>query len=465
MRKINKTLILSAAAAVAFGAVAAGTTYALFTSEAEADIAVTSGKVAVKSEVLETSIQTKQLYETEFTDGKDAMFGGKVSIEGNTVNLSNMVPGDAVKFSINVTDESTVATKIRSLISTSDDTGLAEALKIKIDGEEFPGLAVTQWEKVEAGEGDRTVTVEIELPEETGDEYQDKTCSLVYSVEAVQGNAATKDAVVVTPETTTFTLEDNTDVYFAPGEYGDYSLYFHGKENIGLIGSAGAKFTNFTAGYHGGQDGSLPSKTDSKFVADGLAVEKKLSLFIADQEFEAKNCKASQIYASTNKIDGMDIKFTNNTLKRAESFAYSDTFQDPKNGGIFLWANTADYSLSITGNSFENYIGHATKVMGNSNLGGCKSITIKGNNYISFGYTKADPAAFDPEDPQSAFKIWGDNTYTPAGTLSEETENLQKALAKEIYDNNTFSEIIKSHKGLYAAEFDRVDRYELYNGD
>lgn len=56
LTKFSKTFILSAAAALAFGAVAVGTTYALFTSEAGAEVTVASGKVSLKSEILDLKL-------------------------------------------------------------------------------------------------------------------------------------------------------------------------------------------------------------------------------------------------------------------------------------------------------------------------------------------------------------------------------------------------------------------------
>ncbi len=46
--ELKKALLLSDAAALVFGALAVGTTCALFTSKAEADVSIGPGKVAIK---------------------------------------------------------------------------------------------------------------------------------------------------------------------------------------------------------------------------------------------------------------------------------------------------------------------------------------------------------------------------------------------------------------------------------
>lgn len=47
--ELKKALLLSGAAALAFGALAVGSTCALFESKAEADVSIGSGKVAIKA--------------------------------------------------------------------------------------------------------------------------------------------------------------------------------------------------------------------------------------------------------------------------------------------------------------------------------------------------------------------------------------------------------------------------------
>lgn len=208
MRKIHKTLILSAAAAVAFGTVAAGTTYALFTSKSETDVSVVSGKVSViaTSENLVT-------YSGENLTGdpeNDALVptatvgifanGGTASINGSTLTVKNMTPGDKVTFDIRVKNQSNVKSMYRSLVSSVEDNGLRNGLIITVNGEELIGSSSkTDYVDLEVGSEDIIVPISVELPSDASDLYQEKTCKIVYAVEAVQGNAF-KSVYEVTPE-------------------------------------------------------------------------------------------------------------------------------------------------------------------------------------------------------------------------------------------------------------------------
>ena len=458
MKSKKKIIIASVTALLAAGAIIGGTTYALFNSESKADVAIKSSKIDVKVEVVKDSIKTKQLGENEYTDGNDNMFEGTVTVEDGKISLINLVPGDAVKFNLKVTNNSTVTTKMRTKVMASEDDGLASGLSININDEVFPGLAISKWAEVEKDSEDEIVTVEIELPKDAGNDYMDKTCTLTYDVEAVQANADVKDATVVTPTTTSLSLEDGMDIYFAPGEYNDYMLFFHGKENISLYGTKGANFTTFTAGYHSNQDKNYEAKTNSSILIDGLNVEKILNVNIADQSFTVSNCKASQIMAKQFVVEGSKIVFKDNTLKRTVKYAEYNAI---KNGGIFLAASATNYDLVVEGNSFENYIGHAMRVEsscdGSSNVS-ANSITIKNNNFISFGYAKPNETEFST-DAEAAFKIWDDLKYTPS-VVTEETTALQQALADDIKANNTFGEATKGH-GFYVAQFYSTNYYEL----
>lgn len=208
MRKISKTLILSAAAAVAFGTVAAGTTYALFTSKAEADVSVASGKVSVLA-----NAENLATYSGENLTGnpeKDTLVptatvgtftnGGSATLEGSTLTIKNMTPGDKVTFDIRIKNQSNVKSMYRSLVSSIEDSGLRNGLTITVDGEELVGSSSkTDYVDLEVGSDDIIVPISVELPSDASNIYQEKTCKIAYTVEAVQGNAF-KGVYEVTPE-------------------------------------------------------------------------------------------------------------------------------------------------------------------------------------------------------------------------------------------------------------------------
>ncbi len=194
----KKNLIISSLVTIALSvSMIAGATFALFTSESKVNIAVTSGKVNVVANIDENSVQTKQLYDTQYEDGKDNMFEGVATFGEEGLTLEKFVPGDGIKFNIVVKNESNVTVKYRTIISCEKDDGLFAGLEVDIDnlanynGEDY----VAKWNSMSVGAEDIIVPVTIELPENAGNEYQDKTCTISYKVEAVQGNAATYNEV------------------------------------------------------------------------------------------------------------------------------------------------------------------------------------------------------------------------------------------------------------------------------
>ncbi len=195
----------------------AGSTYALFTSQSETNIAINSGKVDVKATIGDWATYSgKELTgivaddEAKITaTEKLGLFsnGGTAEIEDNVLKLKNMTPGDKVTLDINVKNDSTVNAKYRTFIKATKNTGLFKGLKITIDEEEFSGFtAVSSLESFKPGEGSKTVHVTIDFPTDKGNEYQGKACEISFSVEAYQNNAAVTEAA--SDELGLYTLED-----------------------------------------------------------------------------------------------------------------------------------------------------------------------------------------------------------------------------------------------------------------
>lgn len=180
-----------------------GSTYALFTSESEINMAATSGTVDVQASI--PNLMIKDLNEAEYVrsvaDGETANFESGALPDtrtvtftgGNKLTLSNIIPGDSVKFNVNVKNYSNVAVKYRVVISA--DGELFSGLKVTAGGAAFLGKSYTAWSVLEAGVDGATVPFEITLPNSGNNDhdnkYQGKTCDIVVRVEAVQGNAET----------------------------------------------------------------------------------------------------------------------------------------------------------------------------------------------------------------------------------------------------------------------------------
>ncbi len=227
MKKTAKrSIIVSAVLAIIMCvSLVAGATFALFTSDSKVNISVSSGKVKVEATV--EGFQTysgkdltgnaeedakNRIHKTDdstyFTGGKNGVFYNSGTAELNTdknyLTIDRMTPGDKVTFDVKITNKSNVSAKYRTLIACEEDDGLFKGLKISITDNEVTTQwsngfsAVSAYSDLSAtndasGSEVKTVNVSIELPSDADNTYQDKNCTILYVVEAIQGNAATDE--------------------------------------------------------------------------------------------------------------------------------------------------------------------------------------------------------------------------------------------------------------------------------
>lgn len=222
MNKTAKVILSSVLSMGLCASIIAGSTFALFTSEDNVNIAITSGKVDVEASI--TSLATNSDATVggsleDITDWQDATpdpssgsFTGEFATGGTatysvtdgvgTLALEQIVPGDAVKFTFTVTNESTISVKYQIRMRTTEDeyvggaedpkpgTKLSSALEVKLGEEDVKsGLvyAASAWTAADAAAPETVVY--IRLPKDVGNEYQQRKCSISLSVLAVQGNA------------------------------------------------------------------------------------------------------------------------------------------------------------------------------------------------------------------------------------------------------------------------------------
>lgn len=179
-----------------------GATYALFTSSSEVNIAVTSGKVEVVATVEDLKTYSMNQLSTE-----NGLFttGGTAVLENGTLILNKIVPGDKVTFNIRVKNNSNVTIWFKTIINKLEDNGLFDGLNITLDGTQYNGNLIEEnYVHLQPNSADKLIQVVVELPEEAGNEYQEKTCKIVYKVEAIQGNAD-----ISSPEPTTVLVKKN----------------------------------------------------------------------------------------------------------------------------------------------------------------------------------------------------------------------------------------------------------------
>lgn len=211
-----------------------GATYALFTSESKVNVAITSGKVDVTAEannfVVYSGKWNEQTLKYDSVKQDDLTFAtnGNVTVEGNNITITNIVPMDKLTFDIVIQNKSNVNAKYQTIFTamSESEVNLLDALEITIVEEnesltttKVGSSVVSNWVNLkpkQQGE-DLTVTVlnvTIYLPENVGNEYQDLVANLTYSVNAIQQNAYTVDPEVETDENTLYiySKEDLKDV-------------------------------------------------------------------------------------------------------------------------------------------------------------------------------------------------------------------------------------------------------------
>lgn len=204
MKNVKRNVIVSAFMAIALCmSVVAGATFALFTSDSSVNIAITSGNVEVTATASALKVYSpKAVNETGIADGDNAVDenggrfvnGGTATLTGSELKLDNMTPGDKVNFNIKVENKSSVTVKYRTRIYCGEDNGLYAGLKYSITNgtETYESMAITDWATLTPDVKEvANLDCKVELPVDAGNEYKNKSCKLVYQVEAVQGNAET----------------------------------------------------------------------------------------------------------------------------------------------------------------------------------------------------------------------------------------------------------------------------------
>ena len=218
MKSMKRNVIISAFLAIALCmSVIAGATFALFTSNAKVNLSITSAKV----KLLNATIENKKMYsltevnpdtlegtEEDRTAAGTFYLGGTAEFEGNTLTLKKMAPGDRIAFDVKVDNESDIPVKYRVLVKEDGESNLTAALNIFVNNEYYLGDSATGYTALAVGEN-VTVPVSVELPISAGNDYAEKTATLIVSVEAVQ--ASVKDTA-------------DTPLSFSDGNAHEYTL-------------------------------------------------------------------------------------------------------------------------------------------------------------------------------------------------------------------------------------------------
>lgn len=204
-----------------------GATFAIFTSEANVNIAVTSGTVKVTAEVTGLTLYSPttlnadgSVAETENAATEETFKnGGTAAMNDGKLVVTKMTPGDKVTAELTVTNNSNVSVLYRygyTLLAgdgtayDADALMLFEGLNFDFDGKIAKtvtdnGANVTVAYKTAYAElpESKKITAVVELPGSAGDKYQDLSLTIAFVVEAVQANV---DTTNVTEQITSVTF-------------------------------------------------------------------------------------------------------------------------------------------------------------------------------------------------------------------------------------------------------------------
>lgn len=423
MKKLGKSVLLSTLAALAFGAVAVGTTYALFTSKAEASVEVTTGKVAVSLELGALSGTSPSKISEDGTIPADAttditpeadgslkfVNGGTAMIDGTKVIIENMTPGDSVKVPLTIKNESTVAIKYRgvSTITGSDE------MEYKFEGIE------TKWTKKAAGEqiaaADSYVT--ISLPA-TATKQSEERVVVSVAVEAVQGNAEVYDDVKADSISDAFSDVDfsyNTSSSKATVIDGHGSTTINDWTDAWFSSDMKVKGVTFKQGATFSAKSEIESETTITF--------ENCTFYPCDQ---AKIDTSTALTHLSNSGQGLclDVETSNNAnvkvvVKNCTFIGEDDVTLERE--GYKTWTYSDSGTAGDGSWTGSKSRGHAIAINAIAGTGTASSVLIDGNTMSGILGHALQLYTFDYPITVSNNKIesWGRNKQTEAGTDSD----------------------------------------------
>ena len=331
-----------------------GATYALFTSETSVNIAVTSGKVKV-----EAGIENLELYSMDVKQGEFFENGGTAVYEKGVLTLTNVTPGDKVEFDIVVKNTSNI--DIQYKVNWVVEGKLSEVLVATANEEDLANVAWTKWSK-DAVEKQQTIKVVVELPVEVGNDYQEQTANIKFTVEAVQANGIVKN--YATPYTINDILamaEEGQEIELSAGYYDEIVVP---KNGIKLFSQEGAEI------------GFLNVNGKSDITIEGLIFEAAEAQLTYDKNGNAK--QYASIVAATGKntnvgarnlvIDG--CTFTGTFAKGGAAIAFIDQARSTGSSGNITITNC---TFDTKGSYYDIYCHYS----------GYGSFVIEGNTFSS----------------------------------------------------------------------------------
>jgi len=419
---MKRKLILSSVLTIILAlSLIAGSTLALFTSQSQVNISVATAKVNMMSIVEQKSLELYSLdvkQETHFENGGTAEFTDAAHLV-----LENVTPGDKAVFDIVLTNESTV--DIQYQIAWSVNGTLAGGLVAKADGQPIVNRksAWTLWETpLTEADKSRTISVSVELPIEAGNEYQEGTADITFSIIAVQGNGTALYVpvcdVLATPETIDGILAEvapGTVIGLSQGKYGSITLT---QDNLTLVSNAAVvDYINLDAHDYITLDGITFDAAGAKpgyYFKGGVQIETDYATNLTgdtDKPTSAdyatiRNCTFTGTYTGAKTYFApVYINEVGASTSRAHDLTVEGcTFECGDAFAMLSLGYMTSGTVTISSNVFEGKTNHAISASGNSS-----DWLITGNSFLSWN----DSAIFSSTQLDSVWNVVN-NTFKGA---------------------------------------------------
>ena len=256
-RQMNKrSVITTIVVFVVCLIIVTGSTFSLFTSESNVNIAITSGKVEMLAEIDTDSLKlySKGVEQTKTDENGNRLFqnSGYAVLGAKTLDITNITPGDKAIFEIELNNTSNIDIQycVTWTVETLNggDESLANALVATADGTSMSTLEPTYTPWIAADADNKTIEVAVELPL-AYEKQTDSNVKINFHVEAVQANG-------YTPETKVESV-DELVAAFAEAEPGDVidatgvTYPMNGAEHFTIPAGITLKGLTVTANYRG----------------------------------------------------------------------------------------------------------------------------------------------------------------------------------------------------------------------
>lgn len=173
---MRKTLLTSILFVALFLLMTIGGTYAMFSSNSDLNFAITTSTIKVEAMISDVKLTSLGVNQANSFEN-----GGTLTVDGNSLTMSNISPGDQIAFTLKIKNSSTINIQYR--VKTIATGELAQYLS-------FTPININ-WTLLEPNKELDPIDCTILLPSTVDDAAQGLSGKITIKVEAVQGNADT----------------------------------------------------------------------------------------------------------------------------------------------------------------------------------------------------------------------------------------------------------------------------------